>query len=598
MAGNNKGNQANIYVFELGMITQSDTAGLAIDPTLAAPPRVQSLVLHSLAVAPSDIRYQDASRTQLRQTVGGVAATKGGRALQQVSLTGVFGVTNRALGATVGTGEQRFQRLWHEVVRLSDAVTKDQIRRERQGLVSPLLRNVVSAFDPDRSSFYVNFYDFWFKQSFECVINSFSPRRGARGAGATGLTSYTMSLTEVGPLVTGGVGSAAMATLFNALGTWSTINEALESFTVEAFVDGLTATANLPLTAMASSVSAFRAQINGATALLNGYTPTLQTVGTLDTRALLAPTTPDTGEVETTNPDPANGTTTLQDHMGQATVVAGHARDLVEALLATRPTAVFSSAGEVDWAGLTGEGSVLALDIADRLAEAETMLAAAQFQPAVGSLYGMSREDYAAFLSGSGAGGRSPALASTVDHVVRPWDTAARLEETYGVTFDQILRHNHLLPTEALTVGRVLHVPQLRGGPPTGIEGLPVFGSQVGREAWGRDLFVDLAVDTSGRLLICGPGTPGADDDAQILVQGVDWIVAEFGEDVRAAANQVPSSVRPELYAEQLAQILRSDRRIESVESVAATLGPGGTSMDLTVTLTAINGGTLTVGVA
>lgn len=121
MPGSNRGHQLNVFVFELGMINR--------DPLGVLPDIVLPLSVHPLVVAPTNVRYQDGSRSYVGETHAGSIIHKAGRALQAVSLNGSFGVASRGLGTLLGTGDQRFRRFRHEIVRMADAVTKAQDRK-------------------------------------------------------------------------------------------------------------------------------------------------------------------------------------------------------------------------------------------------------------------------------------------------------------------------------------------------------------------------------------------------------------------------------------------------------------------------------------
>ena len=586
--------QPNILVLELGMVTRPASTAYASD---SGDADVVTLAVHPFLVRPAEIRYQDTSRSRVQQTTGGGILTRAGRALQQVSLTGTFGVKERSLGVFVGTGDQRFKRMWHEIVRLSDAVTEEHVNAEKFPIASPTLSRALRAYDKERSTFFVNFYDFWHNAAFECHVQSFGFRKAARGAAAAGLTHYTMALTEVGPIVTSKIGISRLRGLFESLTTWSQVNESIRSWTSTAFVDGVVSAGMLPVAAVADSVSAVNAQIDAAVQLLNGYTPPARSIGALRNPSLAQPA--DDGEVAAQSNDPANGTSTLQSHLGFAARLVEDARDVEEALLALRPAAIFDGdGGAIWWETIEGEGGIPALDVSDRLAEIARVIDAANFQAAVGAFYGMSREEYAAFLSGSGGGGRLPALAGTQEHLVRPWDTIDSIESVYGVGFDDVLRLNRMLPGEALRTGVVLQIPRERPlGPPTPIDGLPTFGSHAGRAAWGADLWADLRTDSTGRLLSCDGGTPGGDGDGAVLIQGVSWLIETYGDTALEVANQVPGPRQADMYALRLAAVLTSDARITSVDSLTTKPGGDGVSVDLDVTISAINGGRYSAGV-
>jgi hypothetical protein len=287
--------------------------------------------------------------------------------------------------------------------------------------------------------------------------------------------------------------------------------------------------------------------------------------------------------------DPSNGVASLVSHVGFAEQILSSARSVRDALVMQGPPPrVDAVAGAIDWSTLGDEHTIAGLDAADRIDDIDTVISSARFQSAVGALYGMSRADYAAYVSGTGSGGRAPGMGATLEHRVTAYDTAVALEQRYGVTFDDILRLNGLLPSEALVTGRVLLIPQAHvATSQQRIEGLPVFGSHAGRAAWGRDLWADLRVDTAGRLLVC--------EGEDVLAQGMDWIVATFEDELDALRREVPDVAQPFVLEQRLSALLLSDPRFVAVESITVTPDPSGAGIDVRPVVSVVNGGTVGV---
>lgn len=591
MPGNNKGGQLNLFLFELGMVTR--------DPLGIVPDIVTTIGVHPLVVVPTTIRYSDRSRTTIAATHDGSVVTKAGRDLRTCSFQGSFGVQSRGLLLYIGTGQLRFDRFYHEVVRLNDAVSKGQVDAEKDPFRSPLLSLWLKLYNPDRTTFFCNYYDFWHNIQFECDVTSFSWTKSHRGGGATGLTPYQCEVAECGPIVTGSLGTTLINGLFQALTTWDSINELIKSYTLDAIVGSLVDAGGIVAGQLADSINAFNAQIDGATAVINGSappgtsavqsrTPALSAGGGYGTGSYGSPQTP---EVVPQSDDPANGKTGLSGHLAHASAIASSGTTALELLRAQSPAAGADSVGgAVDWASVDGEGSLPGVDAADAQDGLSELINAARFQSAVGALYGMSREEYEAFLSATGLSGREPSLGATVEYVVTTYDTPSSIEQQFGVPFEAILRLNGLTPDEALLAGTVLMIPRHRVvGQPITIEGLPTFGSHTGRAAWGSDLYTDLRVDATGSLaVLSGP---------DVLVQGINWTISMFSEHLSRLVNETPDTVRDRLVRLQLSSILASDRRIASVDQIETVTGADGT-MQVAATVTAINGAQITTGIA
>lgn len=584
--GSGNGGQLALFMWELVMITR--------DPAGIVPDIVRTIAVHPLVVVPSSIRYTDRSRSTVTETHGGATITKAGRGLRQLSIAGTFGVVSRGLGLYIGTGDLRFKRFYHEIVRLSDAINKEQVDAEKDLFRSPFLNLSLLPYDPDNSTFAINYYDFWHDVSFEASVESFEFTKNAREASATGLTKYTLQAKEIGPIITGGLGTTLINGLFDGLTAWDSINEIIKSYTLTAITSSLVDAGGIVVGQFVDTMSAFKAQVDGATGLLNGFSdPTASVTATTDGAFDFdSSTDPESSRETNAAADYGSGSATgLSAHLDAATTMRETGTELLESLrLAAPAEPIDTEGGSVDWGSLTGEGSIPGLDAIDNQEALSSVIDAAAFQQAVGALYGMSREEYAAFLASTGRSGRDPALLGTTEHVVTDYDTATGIEQTYGVPWSTILRLNDLLPEEALLSGTRLLVPRQRAGgagQSSQIEGLPVFGSHAGRKAWGADLYADLRVDATGAFLVAR--------DTDVLEQGVDWLVAQFSGEILAFVNEAPPIVRNEAVQKRVAAILATDPRIASVDRVDATTAPDGT-MSIGALVSAINGGTIQTG--
>jgi LysM domain len=579
--GNNKGGNLNVFIFEVGMITR--------DPFGILPDIITTVAIHPLVVNPSTIRYSDQTRSSVTETPGGAVYTQAGRALRNGQFQGSFGVESRGLGLIIGTGERRFEKFYHEVVRLSEAIDKAGVDAEKDILRSPELLLTLIPYQEENSSFFINYYDFWHDISFNALINQFGWTRQHRGGPRI---DYQMSVREIGPIITGGLGTALINGLFQALTAWDDVNELIKSYTPDAITGGIVDAGGILAGQFTDTINAVVAQQDGATGAVNGYADPFaasksrnasSTGGSAETGAT-APTVPTT---EGTNEDAQNGTIGLSGHLGNAERLSTLGAELLETFEAQGPsTALDRVGGEIDWGSLEDEGSLPGVDAADAHAGLSEVIAAAQFQPAVGSLYGMSRSEYAAYIGATGRGGRDVGLAGTIEHIVSIFDTAQTISERYNVSWSKILRLNQLLPDEALLAGTRLLIPKQRSSPQQNqIAGLPVFGSHAGKEAWGRDLALDRRVDADGRYVII--------EGEEALTQGIDWLIDLYGADLVRVANDTPDVVRLPMLRKRIASILTTDRRIASIDRIDIL---GGSSLAVEVTASAVNGGTIRTG--
>lgn len=628
-AGNNEGNQLNLFLFELVMIVRLGYGATATE-------KVLPVAIHPLVVVPNSVRYTDNSRSVVQETVGGAVLTVGGRQARTVAFQGVFGVESRFLGIWGGTGDLRFKRFWHEIVRLADATNKDQVKAEEDPFRSPFLSLLLKPYLPDQTSFAVNFYDFWHNCKMQVTIPSFTFSKAARGGAASGNTAYTLTVKEVGPIVTGAISTTLINALFEVLTTWTSINDIIKSYTLEALAQGFSNLAGLVTSRIADSINAVNAQIDGVIGLLNGGvtgpTSSIQQAtqgpysrvdkstrqdqqtseagrlspdkgGNLPppgAKAYLPPPRVGPGGANAENSssrrqqpnnDPANGRTGLSAFLGDAEDLADACLEARDAMRVQRPARRLDSpGGQIPWSRLVDEGTIAEIDDADQQDEITTLADSAMFQRVAGCFYGMSRAEYAALLSSTGNAGRDSAVGGSIVHVVSDADTPDTIQRRYGVGWSQILRLNDLLPDEALLPGTKLQIPiQRPTGSPTAVDGLPVFGSHAGREAWGSDLYADLRVDADGVLILA--------DDEDVLIQGIDWIVTQFSDELIQVLDQIPPVVQTQFMQERIAGYVGSDRRIVSVDSVAAEPAADG-ELRVSVQCTAINGATITTGSA
>jgi hypothetical protein len=545
--------QLNVFLFEIGMVTSDPLLGTEVATTIG---------VHPLVVRPSSIRYNDASRSPVGQTVGGAVLTRSGRALRPLSLSGVFGVEDRGLGPYLGTGETRFQRFYKEVVRLPEAMNRDDVEACIDPFNgTPLLRELLATYNPDMSTFYVNWYDFWHGVSFECNIEAFTPEWQHRNAGATGMTSYSLQAMEVGPVKVASFGQRVIEELFAGFTIWDGINDVVSSYSIDGIESSFVSLTDTVAGPLKTAVASMSASIDQVTSLMGASTASSAQVSSTAGAAFLR---------------------NASDTARLATAAAAE----IEAESSGAPN---SSSGTTDWAAVVAEGDNAELYRFEQLVALLEVADAAAWQPCAGLLFGMSVADYVAYITSGGVGSTvAPELRGSTSHIVSDTDTPDTLEALFGVAWALILAANGLTPDEALLSGTSLAMPRPRAKGPQTIAGLPTFGSHIGRAAWGVDLDVRMICDDNGRpVLVSG--------DA-ILEQAITVLYEGNSGDIMRAAEQTPDSVQSRYLSQRISRLVQSDERIAAVQAVDVVVDPSAAGFDVSVTAIAINGGTIRTG--
>jgi hypothetical protein len=171
-------------------------------------------------------------------------------------------------------------------------------------------------------------------------------------------------------------------------------------------------------------------------------------------------------------------------------------------------------------------------------------------------------------------------VLQTTQHRTSSTDTAASLEQRYGVAFGAILQANSMTPDEALFAGTLLTIPLQQSTGPRFISGLPVFGDQSDKNAWGTDLTLALDDDGDGDFVIAS-GPP-------IIVQGVVFI-EEQGESQMMELAQSAGRASQVLVGAKLTETLLSDRRIDSVPKIEVSAGAQSASIRVDLEVVPIN---------
>lgn len=537
--GTNTGGQLNLYLFELGFRTTDPETGLTT---------VQTVAVHPLLTAPSHVQYTDQSRAAIQEVLDGSHVVHGGRANRVCNMQGTFGTENRGMGIYVGTGAVRAKRFYNEIVRLGEALSREQVDRAIDLLTgSPGIEQLMATFDPDRSVPFVNFYDFWDGISFECVVRNYRWDRAAR-QGATGRIDYQMMLNEVGPIAQSGVAQTLLEPLLNGLTLWQSVNGVIESYTIEGVALAAAPAINVTASLLADSLESFLAHKDAATALMGS----------------------------------GRRTELLLDFFENAEQI----RSAAMAIAGTyKPKPAVQQVGVFQWDGAdTGIDTITEYQESGDLSD---VASAAAFQPVVGVFFGMSPDAYQQFLTGGGQEGTlGPTVSGALIHKVTDTDTPVSIADRYGTDWGTILQANQLYPREALARGRELVIPRVRARGDLQIDGLPTFGSHQGRAAWGTDLGLELPVDEKGDLALV--------DGEDILVQGVTVLMEGFLESVVRGSDSLADVFTPTYIAERYARVLLSDQRVAGVADV--TVESQSTGYEVAATITAINGGSIRAG--
>jgi len=532
-----------------------------LDPTVAA--KVTTVAIHPLVVVPSTIRYSDSSRGAIQETALTVTDEIAGRAMRSITLEGTFGVESRGLGLYIGTGELRFKRFYHEVVRLPDAVNKEQVDANKDLTRSPLLNLVLASYDEGDSYFAINFYDFWNDRSFAVRVQQWQDSRGAYG-NADGAVRYTMQLKEAGPLVTGGIGTAIISALFDVLTGWDNINELFKSYTLDVVIESLGNVVAIVAGQMFETVDALNDWFGAAKDVLAGNTGPVG--GTI-------PISSSAAQREATEEEVAVAAG-VSAYLDESQKLADQA-DEVLAIAAASRSGANTEQGAVSWSTQNSEGGVAGMEQAQAIDDVYTLGFAARYQQAVGKFAGLSRADYQGLIESTGEATRGANSGTTKAlHRVAITDTAASISARYNVSWRRILDVNRLLPDEALLPGTELLVPTLRtAGLPERINGLPTFDSHGGRSSWGKDLSVDLRAESSGQLAIV--------QGEEVLVQGSQWLLKAFEGQLVERLKQTPEPGREKFLRAQIARIYQSDARIEGVIEVRSSVNSERVQLDV-----------------
>ena len=541
MIGANGGGQNNVLLFEMGYVRRTS------DPDVE---QVITLAVHPLVVAPQQITYADNSRSNVTQSLDRTTRLVTNRANRVVQIAGVFGVENRGYGAYTGTGYVRWQRFYNEIVRWSDCrsqVSLGELINDLTGSVA--IRERLRDFDPARCTPFVNFYDLLNVRQFTINADSWTDSIQARGGGATGNRSYTFRFMEAGPIVASRFADKVLESLFSGQKIFRDAIGVLQSYDFESVANSFTSIPTTLLATIATTTAAVATKAEKARALFGGTR-----------RAALAPP--------------------LVAFFGEAQAAVA-AIDRLGDLLELQTVSVSPPPGfttETEWLSenpepfygiLASETMVPSYDALDALGQLVRM----------GAFFGLAQSEYADIIATGGASQRSVVLQTT-QHRVSATDTAASLEQRYGATFDAILEANSMTPDEALFAGTLLTIPLQQSTGPRFIDGLPTFGDQRDKNAWGTDLTLALDDDGDGDFVIAsGPS---------IIVQGVVFIEEQDAAQMMELAQSAGNASQVVVGA-KLTETLLSDRRIDSVPKIEVSADAQSASVRIDLEVIPIN---------
>lgn len=542
---NNAGGNLNLFVFEVGILTRDPITGATISQTLA---------LHPLLVAPSQYSCNVTSRSVVEKTATAFWAMRGGLGPLLWNFSGTWGKVSRGLGIYVGDGETRHTRFLNEVVRLPEAVSKEDAAACYDLLTgTPSVGIAVAAFNPDVQVFYVNMYDLWDGWAGSVKIDSYHFERAQSRGAAAGLRWYNLQVSEAGPLIAGNPVNAVVQAVFKTAVLLDGFADVIDSYTPAAIADALGAIPASLLSLVEDNLNSLQESFTSFTTLVNGSSG--WSGASLSNLAGLF------GTAQRLN-------TLLGDVHGYAVSLLGS-------------TWFRADQGEPDWTsavddggnqGLLGQEAIRALEeLRDTLAQLHVM----------GAFYGQDPADFRAWVEHAGLGGRTgPTLGRTSARLAwRRGDSLHRIAERYGVAPELILAASGLT-VEDLRPGVEILIPAARASGSLGVSQLPVLDSHQGSRALGSDL--DLAFEVEGGDLVVVSG-------ADCLVQGLGEDLADLYDTVITDLDILPTDAIERWLQRKVGAALIADPRVATVREIAVSL-EGDTGIVVNATVTAITG--------
>lgn len=148
-------------------------------------------------------------------------------------------------------------------------------------------------------------------------------------------------------------------------------------------------------------------------------------------------------------------------------------------------------------------------------------------------------------------GAATPVHGRTITYYASDKDTWESIEDRFGIRYTDIIDYNEIRPSD-LTSGLRLIIPLQTADEV--VAGLNVFGSHVGRKAWGRDISRRFAIKDGDYVAL---------NYSYTLVQSVCIILQS--ELWRQVGEGFPEAAQLPVMAEQLKTALLRDKRIKTV---------------------------------
>ena len=174
-----------------------------------------------------------------------------------------------------------------------------------------------------------------------------------------------------------------------------------------------------------------------------------------------------------------------------------------------------------------------------------------------------------------------------INHTVKKWESVTSIAKLYNTTIDEILKINNiasddLVPGLALIIKTSNNI--MIDGKQNNSVNVPVYGSRVGQEVYGRDWPNEFMANTSADDL-------KVLDPHETLKQGItnrlstksgDYPMEDdFG--ISLVGSEYPKELRDGLLTIEASQQLEQDTRIESIENIIVTSEANSTSFEAVV---------------
>ena len=593
----------NSIIFELVRIRRKKS-DFRVDFSSAPIPKpeVKIFFVHPFLVNPRDIRYSDTSRTSISQSPFVGISNKAGRSLRRVSISGTFGLAPKFVGPGFVDGLDRLKQFWDEIVRLGDAVTKEQVVAAKSPFsfnqqlsaisssgVSQGVDNLVKGvsplddFRPETDVFVVNFYDFMEGISFSCNIDSFTVDKSFS---KNRLPRYSIQLTEIGNIVVPNLGGVSglihpmslqhydnlASNIVNQVQRFSLNNFADLIYEIDTSIgkllhyftgDGFENSFKTSLALQGTSFSRPETQIDFAE-IDSGREVPLPSAARIIRSAMNATNSAVVSSEKFNDIIPYIGTwrSDLQAKIHQLL-------DIIENLVLKDQPIELSTEIEIS-EGFKPKKFTRGISSTNRL-----KLLSEQFLN-IYRAHRLSSAQFEARMANIVQGNLDPELyAPTIEHKISEHEDIFEISNFYDVKFENILLINQL-SIDDLTPGLSILVPVRRQDGDT-LNSIPTFGDVCGENVYGTDLEDSLTADSDGDLNVLEP--------IPTLVQGVTNMVFLFSSAILddKLLELVPSEVLSGFLRFKLNDFILEDRRIFDITDIKIEETDLGMNYELTL---------------